>query len=546
MDSSLPSKSIEGFLEFLTASSTATAESVQRIRAALRSTAQAPDVIITELGILKETEVEAAFSKYLGIQVAEEVSVEAFLPLVAQIGIDYAREHGVLPLAVEEHAVLIGTANPFDRSILQATAYFFDMDYTPFLLPRSKLGELCQVAQLQLQAGERTGIDSDTEEGLEDDVTRLQDIALSAPVVNLVNRVALRAFEDNATDIHIEPLTDRVQIRLRKDGLLVLLEYTSKAMLAGISSRIKILAKMNIVERRVPQDGRMRLSIRGSEVDFRVSIVPSAHGETIALRLLHNNGLTLDLAKLGYEEHAREQISSLVENPNGIVIVTGPTGSGKTTTLYALVSQLNRPETKIFTVEDPVEYRIDGITQLQVNPALGLDFARALRSILRQDPDIILVGEIRDRETAQIAIQAALTGHLVLTTLHTNSAAGALTRLTDMGVEPYLIAATVRGVVAQRLVRTFCQVCHGTGGGSEGCRACNGTGYSGRTVAYEIMEMTPSIASMVNAKAPEADLVKQSRIDGMVTLSESGAALVAEGKTSAHEIARSVRLGVEP
>lgn len=540
MDNIAPEKSIDGFLAYLSSAEILSSEGAQRIRGALKSTGQPLDIIMTELGLLKEAEVTSWLSRYLGLELATAPAAEAFVPLVAELGIDFAREHGILPLALSDDRLVLAAANPLDHATLEAVAYYFDREFEAQLLQRSKITELCQMARLQLSVGEQGETAENSDEALEEDIDRLQDIALSAPVVNLVNRIALRAFEENATDIHIEPLTDRVQIRLRKDGLLTLLEHTSKPMLAGISSRVKILAKMNIVERRIPQDGRMRLSIRGNEVDFRVSIVPSAHGETIALRLLRNSGVTLDLVKLGYEDGARETISNLVENPNGIVIVTGPTGSGKTTTLYALVSQLNRPETKIFTVEDPVEYRIDGITQLQVNPALGLDFAKALRSILRQDPDIILVGEIRDRETAQIAIQAALTGHLVLTTLHTNSAAGALTRLTDMGIEPYLIAATVRGIVAQRLVRTYCKVCNGDI--QIKCQECNGTGYAGRTVAYEILEVTPDVASLVNATAQEADILNHARKGGMITLAEHGAQLVRDGRTSAQEVARSVRL----
>ena len=537
-------KSAEDFCSFLVAVGAASLEGVQRAKAALKSTGQPFDIIATELGLLKETELTSWLAKYLDMPMALESDVEEFLPLVTEVGFDYTREHGIFPLRVEDGRLHLGVADPFNKDALEVTGYFFDMDYVPHLLSRSRLGELCETVKLSLSLPRQEETMAGSDEALEEDIDRLQDIALSAPVVNLVNRITLRAFEENATDIHIEPLTDRVQIRFRKDGLLTLLEYAPKGLLAGISSRIKILSKMNIVERRLPQDGRMRMAIRGNEVDFRVSVVPSAHGETIALRLLRNS-ISLDLADLGYDDSARRQISSLANNPNGIIIVTGPTGSGKTTTLYALVSELNRPETKIFTVEDPVEYRIDGITQLQVNPALGLDFAKALRSILRQDPDIILIGEIRDKETAQIAIQAALTGHLVLTTLHTNSAAGALTRLTDMGIEPYLIAATVRGIAAQRLVRTHCRSCSGHGVSGAACKACGGSGYSGRTVVYEILEVSPKIASMVNSAAQESDIFEQARNEGMTTLAEHGMKLVGEGRTSAQEVARAVRLGAE-
>jgi len=535
--------SIDGFYASLVENKAVSEDAVQRAKGAVRSTGQPFDIVATELGLLKEADLVARLANYLDIPLAENPESEDYLPLISRLGIDYAFDHGVLPLRLDAK-LHVAFANPFDAVTRAIVGYFFDSEIEAYALPRSRIVALCAEAKSALASGQDV-IGAVKEEALEEDIDRLQDIALSAPVVNLVNRITQRAFEENATDIHIEPLNDRVQIRLRKDGLLVPLEYAAKPLLAGIASRIKILSKLNIVERRMPQDGRMRLSIRGHEVDFRVSIVPSAHGETIALRLLHNRGMSLDLAELGYEPEARTQIASLANSPNGIVIVTGPTGSGKTTTLYSLVSMLNRPETKIFTVEDPVEYRIDGITQLQVNPALGLDFAKALRSILRQDPDIILIGEIRDRETAQIAIQAALTGHLVLTTLHTNSAAGALTRLTDMGVEPYLISATVRGIVGQRLVRTYCQACGGEEGQGPVCKTCGGSRFSGRTVAYEILEVSPDIAAMVNAEAREADILRQGQMEGMLTLADFGRKLVADHRTSAQEVARAVSLGAE-
>lgn len=540
----LEEKSIDGFYAYLLDAGAATDDAVQRARSAIRSTGQPLDVVATELGLLKEAELVVHLSKYLDMPVAGPPEQEDYLPLLARLGIDYAGDRGIFPLRLDEKLEL-AFANPFDIATGDIVSYFFDAELEPRLIARSAVVNLCTEARSILASDAPDIATAAPDEALEEDIDRLQDIALSAPVVSLVNRITQRAFEENATDIHIEPLSDHVQIRLRKDGLLVPLEQASRQLLAGISSRIKILSKLNIVERRIPQDGRMRLSIRGHEVDFRVSIVPSAHGETIALRLLHNRGMSLDLAELGYEPAARAEITALAKNPNGILIITGPTGSGKTTTLYSLVSMLNRTETKIFTVEDPVEYRIDGITQLQVNAALGLDFAKALRSILRQDPDIILVGEIRDKETAQIAIQAALTGHLVLTTLHTNSAAGALTRLTDMGVEPYLIAATVRGIIGQRLVRTYCGSCHGDEARAQGCRTCGGSRFSGRTVAYEILNVSPDIAAMVSTEAREMDILRQGQKEGMVTLADYGKSLVANNRTSAQEVARSVSLGAE-
>ena len=532
---------LDAFFAFLADSRLVPGEAVQRVRNAVRSTGQPLDVIMTELGVLRDDELAAQLSAFCDVPRAAELADEDTAPLTIQLGIGYARDFGVLPIAMEDDRLTLGTCNPFDVATLSAVSYYFDRDLALVSMTRSEIGAACA----KIAAAAETGADApeafSADDMLEEDAEKLQDIALSAPVVSLVARITQRALAENATDIHIEPLEDRVQIRIRKDGMLVPLESVGKTMHAGIASRIKILSRLNIVERRLPQDGRMRLSLRGQEVDFRVSVVPSAHGETIALRLLHNHGMSLELGQLGYDDGSRRQLEALSQHANGIVVITGPTGSGKTTTLYSLISMLNSPERKIFTVEDPVEYRIDGITQLQVNPGLGLDFAKALRSILRQDPDIILVGEIRDRETAQVAIQAALTGHLVLTTLHTNSAVGALTRLSDMGIEPYLIGATVRGIVAQRLVRKLCRECNG-GNGVE-CRSCGSTGYRGRTVAYEILEVTPNIARLVSEGRNEAAIEARARDEGMMPLAVRGRNLVASGVTSDAEIARVI--GVE-
>lgn len=536
-------KSAELFLEHLSFQKILSAEAATRARTAWMASRQPIDIVLTELGLLKEADVVEQVARFLSVETLASVDSDQILPAVVQLGLDFSREKVVLPVRVEEELVTLAVANPFDHPTIDAVAFFYERDVKLTVMSRAKILEICQAVRLN-STPENDQSGRPTVGALEEDVDRLQDFALSAPVVNLVNRITLQAFEENATDIHIEPLMDRIQIRLRKDGLLTIAEHAPKAMLAGIVSRIKILSKLNIVERRLPQDGRMRLVIRGTEVDFRVSIVPSAHGETVVLRLLRNNGVSLDLETLGYEPEARNSIYRLIENPNGIVIVTGPTGSGKTTTLYSLVARLNKAETKIFTVEDPVEYRIDGITQLQVNPTLGLDFATALRSILRQDPDVILVGEIRDRETAQIAIQAALTGHLVLTTLHTNSAVGALTRLQDMGVEPYLTAATIRGIIAQRLVRTYCRICHGQNQ-EWVCHDCGGTGYAGRTVAYEILELSRDIASQISKGENEEKILQSARDQGMQTLSEHGDRLIQQGRTSPQEVARSVRMGGE-
>ncbi|WP_419183664.1 GspE/PulE family protein [Sinorhizobium meliloti] len=450
----------------------------------------------------------------------------------------FARTHGAIPIGREGEDQMIAVANPLDGSAVTLLEYYFDAKLQIRVFSRREI--VSAIDALMSKANAPTDVPSSGNYDFEEDVDRLRDIALEAPIINLVSTIAQNGFDSGATDIHIEPFQDRIRVRYRRDGLLSNSEILPKAALSGIATRIKILAGLNIVERRLPQDGRMRLALRGKEVDFRVSVIPSVHGETIVLRLLHAQIPSLDLVDLGFDQTSRDAIDDLIQAPNGVLIVTGPTGSGKTTTLYSLVKKLNREGVKIFTIEDPVEYQMEGITQLQVNPAVELDFARALRSVLRQDPDIILVGEIRDRETAQITIQAALTGHLVLTTLHTNSAAGAVTRLRDMGVEEYLIAATLRGVIAQRLVRILCSCGKCMEGGSPGaaCHSCAGQGYSGRRAVYEILRMGPALSAALEARASEAAIEEQAIADGMITVAACAERLVREGVTDRKEISR--------
>jgi general secretion pathway protein E len=356
----------------------------------------------------------------------------------------------------------------------------------------------------------------------------------------MVTHIAQAASDEHATDIHIEPFEHELRVRIRVDGILKQLESVPANYLPGISTRLKILANLDISERRLPQDGRIRIAVRGQEIDMRISVIPSIHGETIVMRLLDQSHVTLDLAALGFEQDARDLLDRICHLPNGIILITGPTGSGKTTTLYALISILNDLAVKIFTVEDPVEYQLDGISQLQTNNATGMTFARALRSVLRQDPDIILVGEIRDRETAEIAMQAALTGHLVLSTLHTNSAVGAITRLRDMGIEDYLIGATLKGIVGQRLLRKLC-TCERQEQAST-CSQCGGTGFAGRTVTYEIAEVGSNVSRLISDGASEDIILERLQTKGLNTIDAHANALVKSGITTATEVARSVRL----
>jgi general secretion pathway protein E len=380
-------------------------------------------------------------------------------------------------------------------------------------------------------------------------------------VVRIVNRLISRAVEARASDIHIEPYEQSLRVRYRIDGVLREVEPPPAHLQAAIISRIKIMARLNIAERRLPQDGRIKLAVRGKDIDLRVATMPTLHGEAVVLRVLDRGSVVLDFGELGFDARALVAYRAMLARPNGIILVTGPTGSGKTTTLYTSLIELNSPDRKILTVEDPIEYQLDGINQVQTKPQIGLSFAHILRSMLRHDPDVIMVGEVRDLETAQIAVQAALTGHLVLSTLHTNNAAGTLTRLLDMGVEGYLMTSTLNGVVAQRLVRRLCTACRkpyqplpelleqlGLHAGTEatfwhpgGCAACNQTGYFGRISINEVLVMSDAVRSQILHQAEATELQRTAIQSGMQPMFQDGIAKVQAGVTTVEELLRVTR-----
>jgi len=391
-------------------------------------------------------------------------------------------------------------------------------------------------------------------------IDRLRDLASEAPVVRLVNTIIQRAIEARASDIHVEPASGRLRIRYRIDGVLKESESPPSRSAAAVVSRIKLMAKMNIAERRLPQDGRVHIRVQGTPIDLRVSTVPTIDGESVVLRILDQERAALELTALGFDETSGAALRRIIELPHGIVLVTGPTGSGKTTTLYALLRLLSSQERKILTIEDPVEYQLDGINQIQVKPQIGLDFPSALRSIVRQDPDVIMVGEMRDLETARIAVQSALTGHLVLSTLHTNDAGSSVTRLLDMGVEDYLVTSSVNAIVAQRLVRKLCPACRSpfappqalidrlsldaiaTGPvelfTAEGCEACDGTGYRGRTVIAEVLALSDALRRAILEHKDGKELERLGVAQGMSTMKIDGLRKALAGVTTIDEIAR--------
>nr|WP_244483327.1 GspE/PulE family protein [Mesorhizobium sp. 1M-11] len=498
---------------------------------------------MTELGLLGEQELAVQLSHFLELPVISDVPAVDGPEMFSAVTPGYLRENALLPLELDQHRLLLAVADPFAAATIDAVGFHFDKPVALRILPRRTITAHLESLEARLkETTERDLGNGQNHDAGVDDLERLKDFAREAPIVRFVAETIHQAVDANATDIHIEPLEDHVQIRFRRDGILSVVGTTATAMLAGIATRVKILARLNIAERRRPQDGRMRLAVRGRDIDLRVSIVPSIHGETIVLRVLDRSGVELKLDRLGFNDQAQTQIRNLSQAPNGIVLVTGPTGSGKTTTLYSILAECARTDVKIFTVEDPVEYRMAGITQLQVNPAIELDFAAALRSILRQDPDIILVGEIRDRETAQIAIQAALTGHLVFSTLHTNSAAGALTRLRDMGLDGYLLGATIRGVVAQRLLRRVCSACGQAHDTLKPCLECNGTGYRGRTVTHEILRVSAEIAALIDMDGSELDIQNLAVEQGLAPMRSHAQALVRQGITTEEEVRRVIDL----
>ncbi|MFV3078079.1 GspE/PulE family protein [Niveispirillum fermenti] len=501
----------------------------------------------------------AAYSTVLGLPLRDIGSqAEGILPPDTHLNPAFLRSNRALPLAWPDGRVEVLLADPLDASLRRALE--FALGSTPNWAVAT--GREIEAALSRILPAEDGGGDS-AADMLEGDAERLRDLANEGPVVRQVGDLVQKALQMRATDIHVEPMADRLVVRYRVDGLLGETETLPRRDAAGLVSRLKVMAGLDIGERRLPQDGRIRQTYGGRDIDFRIATVPTVHGEDVVLRVLDQaggGGTRLD--RLGLPPAVEKALAAELERPHGIVLVTGPTGSGKTTTLYAGLRGMDAGSRKILTVEDPVEYVLDGVNQTQVKPSIGLTFAHVLRSFLRQDPDVILVGEIRDGETAAIAVQAALTGHLVLSTLHTNSAAGALPRLMDMGVDPYLLSATINGVLAQRLVRVLCPQCKGTrevterdiralglSGGihavprAVGCPACGGTGYRGRRALAEWLPVDEVVRASIR-EGTGAETLEHLMVErGFPTLTRAGAELVASGNTTPEEVMRVAKAG---
>ena len=525
-----------------------------------------PDVsfmeLLARLGLASDSDIAKALSTILNIPLVTKEHFPDESIVDKLISSRFLKEQKVMPLAIDDDYILVAMADPSDKETQEALELACDREVNV------RVGVASEIEfGLEQFAGDRSTQmdqildDAAIEEISDEEVDHLKDLASEAPVIRLVNLLIQRAAEQHASDIHIEPFEGQLKVRYRIDGVLKEVESPPRQFAAAIISRIKIMAKLNIAERRLPQDGRIRSRLQGKEFDMRISTIPTMHGESVVIRLLNQESVALEFASLGFDDQTREQLIEALRMPHGMVLITGPTGSGKTTTLYTALSLLNQPNRKIITVEDPIEYQLEGINQIQAKSTIGLTFASALRSIVRQDPDVIMVGEMRDLETAEICIKSALTGHLVLSTLHTNDAASSITRLIEMRVEDYLLTSTLNAIVAQRLVRVLCEHCkqpqiapqkfvtecrgnnvqmlpNAKVYAAKGCSQCGETGYQGRTCIIELLRLDEGIKQKILQHADANELSKYAVQHGMRTMYQDGLAKVLAGVTTIEEITR--------
>ncbi|WP_212758111.1 type II secretion system ATPase GspE [Usitatibacter palustris] len=524
-------------------------------------------MILLRLGMVSGRDLADALASQLDLPLASGADFPELPLMEERISAKFLRDAQAVPLREDDEEVAVAIADPTDSYVLSAMQMASGKRVRPYIAAPNEI----EAALERLYGGGRSSmgqivdsVESRDEEADWGDIEHLKDMASEAPVIRLVNLLFTKALESRASDIHIEPFENRLVVRYRIDGVLHEIESPPRRMSAAVISRVKIMASLDIAERRLPQDGRIKLRVQGKEIDLRVSTVPTMHGESVVMRILDKGGVPLDFASLGFEGVALEKFLAVLDQPHGILLVTGPTGSGKTTTLYTALDRLNKPDVKIVTVEDPVEYQMPGINQIQVKPQIDLTFASALRSIVRQDPDIIMVGEIRDVETVRIAMQSALTGHMVISTVHTNDAPATVSRLLDMGAEDYLLTSTVTGILAQRLVRTLCSHCREkhpalpevveqmqlrrfvpTGEvmlyKPVGCAKCAGTGYFGRLSIVEMLVMTDTLRSLIMRHATSGELRVAAISEGMETMFENGLRKALAGDTTIEEVLRVTR-----
>ncbi len=517
---------------------------------------------LIELELASEEDVAQALATQFGMEYIDPEQNSSIASSLSLIPDELIRKHLILPLGQQNGRLRVLIHDPLDLDTQDMLRFRLATDIDCALASRSKIK--AYINDLLASRGESIDqtVDQLRHEGMEVEQTQEAiDEDPDAPIVKLINLMITEAVRSRASDIHVEPFGDRVRVRYRIDGVCIERDAIPKSMQAAVTSRYKIMAGADIAQKRLPQDGRIKMIVDNQPIDFRVSFIPAYHGESVVLRILRPESVNIGVQGLGFEEEDYQQFIKIIRRPNGIFLVTGPTGSGKTTTLYAALQELNQPDKKIITAEDPVEYNFTGINQCQINDAIELTFARILRAMLRQAPEIILVGEIRDMEVAEVAIQAALTGHLVFSTLHTNDAASAITRLIDIGVKPFLVASSIQAIMAQRLIRTICQDCkevdpnpdkylcnligididnlgdqniyHGSG-----CKTCHNTGYRGRLAIFELMEMNNELRELAFTRAPTNKLRQAAKAGGMKTLSEDGRLKILAGITTPHEIVR--------
>jgi len=529
------------------------------------------DLVLTRLGLVDEHSVADALAMLLGLPRVSAKDFPTARAVDVELPVEFLRTAQMLPIARLDGRVTVAMGDPFNLDALSSLGFLLSCPVDAAVAATSEVESAIERLYDPGGSGRvvRLARDSGAPRPADDDVRRIEDLASDAPIIKLVNELIARAVEAHASDIHIEPWEDCLNIRLRIDGVLQTYNRLSKESHAAIVSRIKVMAQLDIAERRLPQDGRINSTVGGRNVDLRVATIPTIWGENVVLRILNRSSVALDFAALGFSETDLGDLRRILSQPNGMLLVTGPTGSGKTTTLYTALGCLNDSDRKLFSVEDPVEYHIAGINQIQVNPRIGLSFSSALRSILRQDPDVIMIGEIRDLETAEIAIRASLTGHLVFSTLHTNSAVASITRMLDMGVEDYLLGSTLLGVLAQRLVRRLCPSCRTPSDAGHayvdritriaapalarrnaakpklfnavGCPDCRGTGFSGRTAVYELLSITDPLRDGIMRRESERELESTAGAAGMVSMLAHGLAKALEGETTVEDVLRVTR-----
>ncbi len=525
--------------------------------------------VLMDTDVLTREQILSVVAQHLGTEQISIKDQELSKDILKLIPAAQARAYCVIPIKLEGNTLHVVVNDPLNASVVEELRFILDRDIHILVGDPDEIEAM--VKQLYGEEGSESVDDLISQiEGLTNvtevaapEIMTVENIAAmagEAPVIRFVNLVLFQAIRDRASDIHFEPFEEEFKIRYRVDGALYEMAPPPKHLALPVTSRIKVMANLNIAERRIPQDGRIQMSIAGRPVDLRVSTLPTQFGESVVLRVLDRSVVNLDLATLGMPKQAFDDVCEIISRPNGIFIVTGPTGSGKTTTLYSCLGRINTIDSKLLTAEDPVEYEIEGIMQVPINPAVGLTFGRALRAFLRQDPDIILVGEMRDLETAQIAIQSSLTGHLVFSTLHTNDAAGAITRLLDMGVEPFLVSSTLEAVLGQRLVRKICKVCRTAYEPTEqdltllglkpsevvgksfyfgkGCSECNDSGYKGRTVLCELMRVSDPIRTLINERVAGLVLRDKAMELGMRTMRQDGIRRILDGETSLEEVVK--------